>query len=175
MVTSDRSGELDCAVNAIFSQAPVNPSTGYFSDAGGMVQSLFENFYGLTEDIGGITVWAIMWDAGNCYTPGTQDFEITFYQDNAGTVGAMFQPPFNVTVTPTETGSFLNGSSVLRYDIDLPSSISLTNGWFSLVKLNPTNDPCTFGWLNTTVGDNKMAYTHAGGAITPFIENLHFV
>lgn len=168
MITSNRSGELDCAANSVFGQAPVNSTTSLFSDEGTAYgsQHIYDNFSGLTEYIGGITFWGIMYDGGDCYTPGSQDFEITFFQDNAGSPGAMVQQPFSVTVTPTETGEFVSGVSILRYDINFPSSISLPSGWVSVVKLNPGNEPCSFAWLNTTNGDNTIAYNQGGGTIS---------
>lgn len=176
MVTSDRDGELDCPVNSIFGQTPVSANNGFFSDKGTLYnsQNIFENFSGLTGDIGGITFWGLMWEGADCYTPGSQDFEISFFQDNAGTIGTIIQPPFTVTITPTETGSFLLGASVLRYDINFPSSISLPSGWFSVVKLNPGDDDCTFAWINTTNGDNISAWNQMGGTYNTSIDNISF-
>ncbi len=175
LITSDRDGELDCPANSIFSQSPVSSTNGYFSDEGtfGGSQNEFDLFYGLTEDITGITFWGTMYDGSDCYTPGPMDFEISFYQDNAGAIGSLVQT-FVVTVTPSETGSLLVGTSLLRFDVTLPSSISLASGWVSTVKQNPGNAVCTFAWANTTTGDNSHAYNQYGGIYNYPDENLSF-
>ncbi|RLD90584.1 MAG: hypothetical protein DRJ09_03770 [Bacteroidetes bacterium] len=175
VVTTSRGGELDCSGNSIFSQSPVNSNNGYYSDNGTLynAQNLFENFSGLTEWIGGITFWGYMYDGGDCYVAGSQDFEITFFQDNAGAVGTQVQT-FTVTVTPTETGSYFNGASILRYDVTFSSAVSLSDGWVSVVKLNPGNNDCEFAWLNTINGDDLIAYNHNGGTPVYYTENMSF-
>jgi len=152
----------DCGPNSIFSQSLLDPPHAYTSDEAGNIQ--MEDFEGLTTDISGMTFWGFMWDgSGDCYTSGSQDFEIKFFQDDAGsTVGALVAT-FNVTLTPIVTGLFYtNGASILRYEVVFPSTVALTDGWFSVVKQNPTSDICKFYYLDTSGGDNHSAYILSG-------------
>ncbi len=150
----------DCTAGSIFSQSLLNPPSAYSSDENGSIQ--LDDFSGLTEDIGGITFWGIMWDGStDCYSAGPQDFEIKFFQNNAGAVGTL-EETFNVTVTPTSTGQYFVNPSVtaliIRFDVIFPNAVSLTDGWFSVVKANPSGDPCMFYHLNTTNGNGHSAY-----------------
>jgi len=175
LVTSDRDGELDCSGGSIYSQSPLN-STQYLSSDEGGIQVMFENFSGLSDNIAGLSFWGILREVGpgtDCYSPGPQDFEIKFYQDNAGEIGTLVQT-FSITVTPSETGSFLGIYSLLRYDVTLPSSFSLATGWFSVVKLNPGASPCRFSWANTTTGDNNVGWSTNGGTYIYGPINLSF-
>jgi hypothetical protein len=170
-----RAGELDCPVNSIFSQPPVNTDNAYFSDESTIWedQRMFENFSGLASPIGGITLWGILFNGGDCYTGGSDNFAITFYQDNAGAVGTMVQS-FPLTVTPTVTGSTVAGAVLLRYDITLPSTVSLANGWVMVYRKNPGNTSCAFAWAITAIGDNSIAFNQFGGGINYFSGNLAF-
>ena len=161
----NRAGEFDCPVNSIFSQPPVSWANAYFSDEGttNHSQNIFDLFSGLTENIAGITFWGILSDGSGCYPGGPVDFDIAFYQDNAGSVGTLVQS-FTISVTPTVTGSIFCGSQILKFDVTLPSSVSLSNGWASVVRKNPGNLPCSFAWLNTTTGDNSFAWNQSGGS-----------
>jgi hypothetical protein len=174
-IMSDRAGELDCPENSIFSQPPVGYTTGYYSDEGtfGSVQKLYENFFGLTSLVGGITIWGILWNGGDCYTGGSDDFVVAFYQDNAGAVGTMVQT-FDLTVTPIVTGSTVGGANILRYNITLPSNISLASGWVEIYRKNPGNSSCVFGWLDTVNGDSSIAFSQNGGLINYYGVNLAF-
>ena len=150
----------ECGANSIFDHSLLNPPSAYSSDENGNTQ--LDNFSGLTEDIGAMTFWGFMWDGStDCYTAGAQDFEIEFFQDNAGTVGTLVET-FNVTITPTSTAlSYISPSitaMILRYEITFPTTVSLADGWFSVVKSNPGADPCIFYFVNTTNGDGLSAY-----------------
>ena len=152
----------DCTAGSIFSQSILNPPSAYSSDENGSIQ--LDDFSGLTEDIGGMTFWGFMWDgSADCYVAGPQDFEIKFFQNNAGAVGTLVET-FAVSITPTVTGLIYanNGASILRYDVSFPSAVSLTDGWFSVVKANPGGDPCLFYHLNTTNGNGHSAYILSG-------------
>jgi hypothetical protein len=159
-------GALDCLPNAIFSQPPVNFNNGFFSDESTIWtnQRIFENFSGLATPINGITFWGILYNGGDCYTGGADDFVITFYQDNAGAVGTMVKS-FSLTVTPEVTGSSIVGADLLRYDITLPSFVSLSNGWVMLYRENPGNTDCAFAWANTSIGDYFNAWNNYGGSL----------
>jgi hypothetical protein len=175
LIMHGRAGELDCSVNSIFSQPPVDMYNGYFSDesTAWSEQKLFENFYGLTSPIGGITFWGILFNGGDCYSGGSDDFIVTFYQDNAGTVGTMVQS-FSFSATPIVTGSILAGAQLLKYDLTIPSNVSLATGWVMVYRLNPGNTNCVFAWANTTTGDNNIGYNQLGGDINYFADNLAF-
>ena len=122
---------------------------------------------------GGVTIWGILYDGADCYTGGSDDFVVEFFQDVAGIVGPMTQT-FSLTVTPTVTGSILSGSSLLRYDLTLPSNVSQVNGWIMIYRVNPGNSNCAFAWAIATTGDNLMGFNQFGGAITYFADNVAF-
>jgi hypothetical protein len=160
----------DCKPGSIFSQPLDAPISAYTSDEAGATQ--YENFYALTSDIGGMTFWGYMWDGNNnCYTPGPQDFKINFYQDNNGAIGAL-AASFNVTITPTLTGlTFLNGALILRYEVTLPTPVSLSDGWFSVIKSNPTGNSCMFYYLCTYPGDYHSAYSYHASSVIHYSNN----
>jgi len=166
-IMPNRDGEFDCPANSIFSQAPVNTNNAYFSDneTNSFNQILYENFYGLTTPIDGITFWGILWNGGSCYSSGTIDFIVNFYQDNSGAAGTLVQS-FPVSITPIVTGSIVSSSTVLRFDLALPSAISLTNGWLSVYRVNPNNSYCIFAWINTFNGDGYTGFTSFNSPIT---------
>ena len=174
-IMSSRAGELDCPANSIFSQPPTGSNNGYFSDESTLWldQRIFENFSGLTSPVGGVTFWGILYEAGDCHTGAADNLIVTFYQDNAGSVGTMVQS-FPLTVTPTVTGSLVSGVPLLRYDLILPSTVSLTNGWIMIYRLNPGNSNCALAWVNTTAGDNLLGYSNFGGGIINFNDNVAF-
>ena len=164
-------GGLECLPNSLYSQAPVNSDNGYFSDDETTFwnQTIFDSYSGVTEVIGGITFWGQAVDypsLGDCYTPGADTFDIIFYQDDAGTVGASVKS-YTVIVTPTVTGANVGPLSILRFDVTFPSPLYLENGWVSIVKKNPANEDCLFAWVNTTTGDDVIGYTNnlTGGQI----------
>ncbi len=155
-----------CNSNSIFSQALLNPPSAYTSDENGNTQ--LDNFYGLTDEIYSMSFWGIMWDGStDCYTPGPQDFVINFYSNVGdpvnGSVGSLVET-FDVTITPTATGMTYSNAytgvtaQILKYQISFPSTVSLAEGWFSVVKKNPGSDACMFNFLNTTNGDGHSAY-----------------
>ncbi len=162
----------DCGSYSIFSQSLLNPPSGFSSDENGNTQ--LDNFYGLTDPIYSITFWGYMWDgSSDCYISGSQDFEIIFFQNIGdpvnGTIGTLVQT-FDITVTPLETGMIYTNTyhgvvaQILRYEVTLPSNVSLSEGWFSVVKKNPTSSSCLFNFLNTTNGDGHSAYQLHGSS-----------
>ncbi len=171
-VSSAFSQQDGCNSNSIFSQSLLNPPSAYTSDENGNTQ--LDNFYGLTDPIYSMTFWGIMWDgSSDCYAAGSQDFVINFYQNVGdpvnGTVGSIVQT-FNVTITPVATGMTYSNSytgvqaQILKYEITFPSTVSLAEGWFSVVKKNPNSDACMFNFLNTTNGDGHSAYVLHGSS-----------
>ncbi len=171
-----RSGELDPPANAIFSQQPVGSDNAYFSDDGTIHngQTIYEDFQGLTTDIGGIVFWGILWDQGECYTQGASyDFDINFYQDNAGAVGTLVST-FTTAITPIPTGSSLSVAEIFRFEVTFPSGVSLQSGWVSVVRKNPTNLDCSFAWANTTLGNNSSAWKNLSSGINYQSDNLSF-
>lgn len=175
VIMPNRAGELDCPVNSIFSQPPVNVVNAYFSDqsTNWSNQRMFENFYGLTSPIGGITFWGILYNGGNCYSGGSDNFVVTLYQDNAGAVGSQVLS-FPIALTPTVTGSFVSDSPLLRYDLALPSSVTLTSGWLMIYRENPSNTTCAFAWATTIAGDGLLGFNQSGGPINYFNDNVAF-
>jgi hypothetical protein len=166
---------LDCPQNAIFSQPPFGSDNAYFSDESTSWgdQRVFENFSGVIGPIGGITYWGVLYANGECYTGAADDFVVTFFQDNAGAVGAQLQS-FSVTVTPSVTGLTISGARVLRYDVSLPSNVSLADGWVMVYRENPGNTLCAFAWARTNNGDNVSGWNQSGGTIFYQSDNVAF-
>lgn len=168
---------LDCPQNAIFSQPPFNPENAYFSDQSTTWgdQRIFDNFYGLTSPIGGITFWGVLFSnvGGDCYTGAADHFVVTFYQDNAGTVGTQVQS-FSFTVTPAVTGTTVSDATLLRYELIFPSNVSLTTGWVMLYRENPLNSSCGFAWTLAAAGDNLSGFNQSGGPITYLTDDMTF-
>lgn len=174
MINLNRSGELDPPANAIFSQQPVGTTTGFYSDDGTLYngQTLYEDFQGLTADIGGIVFWGVMYNGGECYAQGSSyDFDISFYQDNSNAVGTLVNT-FTTSVTPIPTGTTIFGAEILRFEITFPSTVSLQSGWVSVVRKNPTNQDCSFAWVNTTLGNNYSAWKIVSGSYNYASDNL---
>jgi len=164
---------LGCPDGAVFSQPPVNPNNAYFSDESTTWsdQRIYENFSGLTNTIHGITFWGVKYDGGDCYTGGSDDFVINFYQDNAGAVGTLVQS-FPVTIFPEPTGILNSGAALLKYHVNLPAGVTLGSGWIMLYRLNPANTVCAFAWSRTDTGDNLTGYSQGGGAIVYQTDNV---
>jgi hypothetical protein len=168
---NSRSPLLDCPENSIFSQPPVSSTAALVSDDETVItnQIEFDLFYGITEPIGGITFWGTFIDYNvsgvDCYVPGTYTFNINFYEDNLGSIGT-FVRQFTVSVIPSSTGIVLNNGTVLRFEVTLPDAVKMQSGWVSVVRHNPNNLPCLFGWANTFVGsgDGTHYYNQFGGS-----------
>ncbi len=168
-ISSDRDGEIECPANSIFSQPAVGSYGGLPSYSAGQLGSHcgFDSFNGITEEIVGIAFWGRMADGGGC-VPGPVEFEISFYEDNGGTIGSLVQSLF-VSTTPIETGFDFK-----RYEIEFtPVSLTNTNGWISIVGLT-ADLSCTFAWVGTTIGDNVYAQNTDGGPYYYGSNNLSF-
>jgi hypothetical protein len=166
---------LDCSNNALFSQPPLNAYNAYFSDESTYWgdQRIYENFSGLVNPIGGVTFWGIMWDGSDCYSPGAENFVVTFYQDNAGEVGIPVQS-FSLSVTPVLTNGNVVGAGLLRYDLTLPSPVSVTSGWIMAYRENPEDSNCAFAWARTDNGDYLSGWNQLGGPINYQSDNVSF-
>lgn len=175
-VSTNRAIEIQCPPNSVFGQVGDTPTLGYFSDNGTLnnSQKMYDHFSGIVDDIEGIKFWGILWSGGECYTGGPVDFEISFYNDNAGAIGTLDQS-FSVTITPTVTTWFVSGSSLLEFEFNLPSPVSLNSGWVSVVRKNPGNSACVFAWANTSTGDETFGWNELDGAYAYFTgDNLAF-
>lgn len=175
-ISANRTIGMHCPSNSVYGQAGDNPTLAYFSDDGALnnSQKMYDQFSGLVYDIEGIKFWGIFWSGGECYTGGPVDFEISFYNDNAGTIGSLDQS-FSVTITPTVTGLLVSGSSLLQFEFKLPSPVSLSNGWVSIVRKNPGNSACVFAWANTNSGDDVYGWNELDGSYAYFTgDNLAF-
>lgn len=166
---------LDCSNNALFSQPPINANNAYFSDESTywLDQRIYENFSGLVDPIGGVTFWGIMWDVSDCYSPGPENFDVTFYQDNSGSVGSPVQS-FSFSVTPVLTNGSVVGAVLLRYDLTLPSSVTLTSGWIMVYRENPQDSNCAFAWARTDNGDDLTGFNQYDGPMNYQADNVSF-
>lgn len=164
-ISNNRTIGMLCPPNSIFGQAGDTPTLAYFSDNGPLnnSQKMYDQFTGLVDDIEAIKFWGILWNGGECYTGGPVSFEISFYNDNSGNIGTLEQS-FSVTIPPTVTGLMVSGSSLLQFELNLPSPVSLSSGWVSIVRKNPENSPCVFAWANTVSGDDAFGWNELDGS-----------
>ncbi|MCF6170427.1 MAG: hypothetical protein L3J31_05885 [Bacteroidales bacterium] len=145
--------EFYCTPDAFFGQDPI--SFGAFTSD---VMSAFivsDNFTGISGDITSIDWWGLtlFWNGSNwdICTENPKNFEIIFYQDNAGTPGTVVAI-FNALVTGQATGNTLAGHPILKYSTTLPTAVSgLSSGWVS-IQGSPQGT-CSFLWEESSTGD----------------------
>ena len=127
-----------------------------------------ENFWGIPEPITAIEFWGINWyyDAG-WHESDVEDpmtFEIKFYSDHATEYSpdvevASFSIPLSRTTVDTVTFS---SGPVYKYRAELPTSVTLTEGWVSIrgTSVSSPIDPW-FLWSTSPVGDlGNVAYDY---------------
>ncbi|MCD4718951.1 MAG: hypothetical protein K8S13_03710 [Desulfobacula sp.] len=80
------------------------------------------------------------------------DVEIGFFDDNLAGAGPGTQVGTFITESVTGTGTgvlFAGAYEIYEYQYVLPASVTITDGWVSLMG-NPTGDPtCWFMWVNS--------------------------
>ncbi|NQU32200.1 MAG: hypothetical protein HQ521_03110 [Bacteroidetes bacterium] len=116
---------------------------------------IYDNFSNI---IGGITdiEWWGSTVVGEDYCDENQkNFVISFYRDNAGTVGELYRTyPVNATGTNTGSTYGTNSKPILRYSYTLSEPFSgLVDGWVS-IQGSPAGS-CDFAWLTSPYGDGK--------------------
>jgi hypothetical protein len=137
----------------ILFEQPPTPGTGAWagvtSDAGaGYIVA--DGFNGLTADIGDVHWWGLSliypWAACD---PTGMEFEIIFY-DGQPPAGAVVDT-FTVSPPAVPTGDNYAGFPVFKWEVDLPNTVSLVDGWMSIQGVGSPNG-CWFLWANSQIG-----------------------
>ncbi|NNM26680.1 MAG: hypothetical protein HKO59_11980 [Phycisphaerales bacterium] len=76
-------------------------------------------------------------------------FSISFHRDAGGVPGAV-ECSYTVEATRTPTGAIYLGAELNRYDVTLPESCVLVNGWISIVGRGDA--ACWFLWISAGPG-----------------------
>ena len=158
--------------DTLFVQLPHDPtdSWNFGTTDQGAGYKLYENFWDLTDPIGGINWWGLClkysggWIAGN---PANLVFDITFYSD----------PPDDPTLPPTEvactytdvvapvitpTGLLYSGFQMYYFNgLELASACNLTEGWVSIQSKSAGSGYDWLLWASAKTGDG-FSY-HEGG------------
>ncbi|UCD14316.1 MAG: hypothetical protein JSW60_02575 [Thermoplasmatales archaeon] len=171
-IESDPSAYLHNAGGpVIFSQQPVPDDTGAhgpFSDAGQGFR-VYENFWGLTEDIRDVHWWGL-WGFGSGTPTAGDAFEISFCADN-GTVPDYnnhivdFTGSLGTEITYVGTGNFYFGYELYYMEMDLPAPVSMASGWVSFYKT--TINAQRFAMIDALTGDSNAYQLNA---IIPFLD-----
>jgi hypothetical protein len=151
----------------IFVQSPTDPSGAwsFYTSAAGGPHLVQEDFYGLTDPIGAMTWWGLplIW-TGSGWSQGTgadMVFEIIFYEDDAGAPGDVVATFSDITMSGVATGQSYSGYlSYVWEEVELPSSVSLETGWFSI----QTTDSPEGAWilLQNSLDGNLNAIQNGG-------------
>ena len=181
--------DLECPPQAIISQPPVDASSTYLADEEkGFV--LFQSFaQPFVMNITGLRFWSVnaYFSYGswyNCTGADPKTFNVCFYEDDNGLPGAMLEE-FTLELSRNNTGEMYNGIfPVYEYTAAFPSTVTLTEGWFSVQALQ---DPlyCWSLFLNEkdgTVGaclqwdgsefsalDNPLGFCFTGEISDPWL------
>jgi hypothetical protein len=168
-----------CPPASVFSQAPTLPDdatwTGYTSDENSVFTYLvYENFSGITQPITAVHFWGLKlsyaggWDV--CTTENPMVFNVKFYQDNAGSPGALVESA-SINILGDNTGLNYGYGSLYHYLAVLETPVSLSAGWISIQGTENGNpDNCIFVWMNSPIGDNTGL--QAQPSMAPLYDNL---
>ena len=159
-ITSPSIGKGDDEI--IFSQVPIAPGQGHgpFSDAGsGGPYRCYENFWDLTDKIGGVHWWGICGYGAGAPQEG-DTFEISFCADNNGIPDhnnhiADFTGALGTEITFVGTGTYYFNYELFYFTMELPDSVDLAEGWVSFYKTNINAQ--VFAMIDAVIGsgDNK--------------------
>lgn len=123
-----------------------------------------EEFYSLVADIGSIDFWGINWyHDGTAWVPieteDPMDFSIIFYDSDVdGLPGTALQTYTPTLTRSTVSDSLFSQSPVYKYHYDLPSPLSLTDGWVSIAGTSVgAPDDAWFLWSTSPLGDGYNA------------------
>jgi hypothetical protein len=166
-----------CPPVSVFSQAPTLPDgawSAYTSDDNPLfTYEVYENFSGITQPITAVHFWGLKlywaggWDV--CTGENSVVFNVKFYQDNAGSPGALVESE-SINIYEDNTGLDFGGNGYLyHYLAVLEFPVNLSAGWVSIqgtVSLNP--DDCVFLWMNSPTGDGSGLQSPVG----PVYDNL---
>jgi len=155
---NDNGGLMTCPSTSFWSQTPVDPLGSWTflnSDAQGGYLA-YDNFSGLTAPIKTVRFWGInayyLSGFTFCETEDPMTFDIVFYQDNAGTPGAVVAS-YNFTLDRIPTGASYSGFQHYLYIANLPASLNISEGWISIQGVSISDPDCWFLWGNSFDGD----------------------
>jgi hypothetical protein len=176
--------DYDCPAGSVVSQPCPDYSTAMTADEAGYYD-FYQSFSGGGE-INGIRFWGIDAIFSGAWTPCTgtepKTFHIGFFADDAGQPGTMIDE-FTLEVPRVNTGDlFASTYTMWEYEVALPSSVTLVDGWFSVMALID-NAPCWFLALNAPSGagvgqqwdgtawnpQDPMGFCLLGEAVTPWL------
>ena len=153
----------------IFSQQPVdenNATYGPVSDAGSPNSPrVYDNFWGLTEDITDVHWWGV-WGYGSTKPTIGDTFEISFCADNGGIPDYNnhlydFTGSIGSEITYVGTGKYYFSYELYYMEMDLPTPVSMESGWVSFYK---TNDNLQiFAMVTAKTGDGKFYHYNSVG------------
>jgi len=160
------------AGDILFEQTPsdIGGEWTAYSSATNLGSLCQEDFSGVTADIAGIHWYGIDLNYGS-FTPGDPSglqFQITFYEDDAGSPGTQVAQFSDVTPAYTVYGDTGWVGYVYRFDFDLPSPVSLGAGWVSIQSTSST-DGGSFFWWNSPDGTSNALRNGE-----PIYDNLAF-
>ncbi len=160
----------------IFEQLPHTPSDswsiGTSTEAYGAnpigPYEVFENFWGVSGGITDVHWWGLTltpppWSGGS---PVGMTFNIEFFDDSitstAEPVSMVASFP-DIAPTFTMTGDLYSGYELVKWEFDLPSSVSLAEGW---VSIQSSGSPAgtVMLWCSAQTGDG---YSYQAGAAPP--------
>ncbi|MDH7506886.1 MAG: hypothetical protein QHH15_03760 [Candidatus Thermoplasmatota archaeon] len=120
----------------IFHQRPYQPSESwsFYTTASAAGYLCQEDFWDLTASIGGVHWWGLTliysagWYPGN---PNGMKFEIKFYEPGTAP-GAVVATYSNLEPVAVNTGLTYAGFPMYYWEVDLPDSVDLPDGWISI-------------------------------------------
>jgi len=153
----------------IFDQQPIpDDSTGHgpFSDAGTGFR-VYENFWGLSEDIYDVHWWGL-WGYGSGLPTVGDVFEISFCADNGGIPDynnhiVDFTGLIGTEISYVGTGNFYWGFELYYMEMDLPAPVSMASGWVSFYKT--TINAQSFAWIDALTGDGNAYQKNMGSLV----------
>jgi hypothetical protein len=156
----------------IYDQLPIpDDSTGHgpFSDAGsGGPYRCYDNFYGVTEDITDVHWWGLCGYGAGTPQPGDM-FEISFNDDAGGMPGAavaVFTGAVGTEITITGTGVLFWGYELFYFEMDLPTPVSMAEGWVSFYKT--TVNAQLFACIDALPGEGDGQFYHSPIGFQPY-------
>jgi hypothetical protein len=168
----------ECPAGSLFAQTPTLPSGAwsfYVSDAS-FPYLVYDNFWGLTAYICNIHFWGFMlhYEAGwyDCPTENPMTFQINFYQDAAGTPGALVQT-YTLPILGTSTGLLYSGFPLYYFSTAVMPNVGIPYGWVSIQGVSTGSPDCAFLWMNSPYGD-LVSYQFDGTSMNPLNTDLAF-
>ena len=171
-IESDPIAYLHNTGTVIFDQQPFPDDIGAhgpFSDAATGYR-VYDNFWGLTEDIYDIHWWGLCGLGAGQPQPGTV-FEISFCADNGGIPDynnhiVDFTGSLGTEITYVGTGNYYWGYEGFYFEMDLHAPVSMIDGWVSFYKTTVNSQ--VFGMIDALTGDGKAYQLNAPSPVLPY-------